>query len=271
MDNNNIDRFNKLSIAVVSVLVTIGNLSIGFYYGLFGINIYRYLELSEIILVFLSNQFYIVTFFALYVLIVFLFGSYSKNLKASDKAVKALEKKSTRRLTSKIIEFSRLKWLMLNERIDRLLKKRWFQITVSFIFILIAGWLFYNAQKDIVHFSQINQPEVLAPLIIGTLITIPFVFLTIELPPKVALLMLLGVWSITSFTSDNYIKFLQISHHYKVQEVELTFKNRNETIRTNCNFVFVGSTRGYYFFWDRTNKKSTAIPTSEIVRETTGR
>jgi hypothetical protein len=62
----------------------------------------------------------------------------------------------------------------------------------------------------------------------------------------------------------NYVKFKNIENGYPKFDVEITRK-KEQPIKTNKNFIFIGETANYIFFLSKISQSSVIIPKSEVV------
>lgn len=243
---------------VTIALTLIGFFDLYFYFRLFNIDIYNFLDVVEIIFSFSSIFLYFVglvlALLLLYASLLIMVIPFSRN----EKLMGRLE-----RLTNARRKFKTSKFAMYG--------RRFFGIAIVLIFIS------FLVDKFFFPYSPVYETEIVimfGALFIGGLVLVADY-------PKEALdevnastiLVALLAFFMTFIAARDYFKFKNVVHGFPATIVTLTMGDDTHFTsghagqgQAGSGLYFIGATKGFYFFWNKVNRTTQIIPVSEIKR-----
>jgi hypothetical protein len=260
-----LDSFIKAIGLLTLILITLGYASTYLYYHLFEIDIHRYIEPSEIILLFMSSNFNLLATIFFYVLV--FSAMYISKQNSNSKIILGIEFKKNQDSNwwSRFIQRPLIQFFTL-------------RILYPIASLLVVIFLVYKINYDTAGFVKQFPPNdfssdltLLFSLVLFPTISVIawFSLKNDERKMKLAALILFSLSLVSLFMFNSYVKFIFVSRKFQVTDVELILKER-PSIKTNDSLFFIGSTREYYFFKNVKAKKVRVIPSSQIIEENIG-
>lgn len=242
-ENNNtniLEHITKSIGLIYGFLVFCGALYFSFYYRTFHINIFRYLDLSEISVSFLNIIVPTLVYLSALAGYFYSLRTYSTYMK------KKREKRGIKEKIKKVSEF----WKIEN------LQSTWTIIAIASCPI----FLYFSQERLSVDMNYFSFRYLIALLYA----IIPILLATIE-------------YNLKFITINTAIILIMASVYEAIGDVHDTIEDSkhtictiitkdNDTITTNEKFYFVGRTNQYLFLYNSTDESNTDIPTSEIKK-----
>lgn len=260
---NRLELFLKIIAVATVALVILGYISTYYYYSLLDIDISRYIEPPEVLLLFASNYFGLISFISTYVM-------------AFAAAIYYREKSASKLFHPEYVKKDESPGVL-----DKLGKKEWFQKTLA-ILVALGSVAFYVWQLSLLNFYPVNFLKQFsgveffkASTEVMFIIFIPIILVIFQIViwnvnkarmiPTIITIMF-PVLLLASFIFHGHTKVTQTLIRYDIQNMELEFRDGSK-IETNSSIVFLGSTRRYYFFRDLNSKKNRIIPAVDVKEE----
>lgn len=251
---DNLTKFNKIGIIenitksitlLTGFLIFIGSLYFHFYYEIFNINIFRYIDISEIVVSFLNILIPVSIFLIFitgYIYCVHLVGNLKKN--NAKKVDEVIQKKESF-------------WTITT------IQSIWNIVTISICIILLL--IMPSSLPFTITFSNIIENEIIQIILILTTIILGIIEYNIK------------------YIIINFLSFsIMIAGYNAIDDVNnklrtaksTTFSfycNDGDTITTNENIIFVGRTSKYIFLYNLNDKSNVYLSTSEIKKYNTNK
>jgi hypothetical protein len=250
----NLKRLAEISPVIGAFLIFIGYLKLHLYYSHWDINIANYLDFSEITLSFLNDT-NTVLFLTLMMLLQMTLGivtltTIDNKIKTETSKIQADNSNSG----SQTDEF-----LGLFPTIDKAIEENHKPVVIV-LFILTAIFV-------ILFLCFLN----LTSLYISFVLFIQLLALFLD--------SILGIKDEKTLVQTSFViillGFTYCLAKYDIKQTEISTKqitlqsNSNENICTDKNFIFIGKTNNYYFFFDKVKNQSTIIQGTSISKTTT--
>jgi hypothetical protein len=258
----NLKKLVEISPIIASFLVFLGFLKLDLYYRYWDINIFNYLDFSEIILSFL-NDLYILIFFLVIMSLQGLLGLSAIAIigsRQSKKVVVEPNKNDNVDQLSLDLDVERVqpfqKQINFMDRLVQQMDETYLTgVVVITIMTAISYCLFFNFTNMIWLYISIilllqGLALVLFKLFEGANVNIPLTTISVLVIIAFAL-------------SKTYFDIKNTENEPKKMAL---LNNNGEKINTTNDFIFLGKTANYFFFFDNVNKESWIYPSSEVKR-----
>lgn len=240
-----------------AILVFIGYVKLHIYYSYFGVDIINYLEIGEIVTSFLDDIWYLFVIGVLYVFIqLLLYGvlnqiPLSKTVKSNLSQEFDMKEEEVKIVNLAMVQFesdSGRTTTFIFLSVIVIILNVWFFMSGGQQYILLIANSFFTYNWIIIFFSVLFKKSIDDPNTDSKLMENIF-GLTLSLFVVVT------------------ICFLSFRDIYKTEmmpsNVSIQFSNGRE-VNSNDNFIFLGKTSNYYYFYDTKNDKSSIFQSSEM-------
>lgn len=230
--------FTTESLSFLAVaLLSLGVAKFVIYYKSFNIEILKYIDPSEIIILFADNILaaapitLAISYAYIYKILPFVQGTASTNCSASERKFMYLEMLSTHFITLSILAFIAVVFSFTRKKIT--IFERITYIPLSFLLIFILPIMNLEVSH---YFKQLNSI-----FLINSFLIINFFFVIL-------------------IATVNEIIKVKKKHYFKNTYVQFD----NFDIQSNMNTYYVGMTKNYIFFYTVATKESTTYPVSKV-------
>lgn len=246
------------------LIIVIGLIRLNLYYSGFGINIFHFLKISEVIVIVVMDLLTIVLSILGTTLIAIIPAISNTNIKESDTNREAYEKRSKK--TKRFFKFSFFK----SNRLSTWIKKNKSKINKALIYLVrIAMWALL-----ILCLYTIFYPESHEDLLQGiSLLILSSPFTLTALSPSLMDLIFTSaarVFGLIFFVMASYYFLLQIETDYKQTKngkyigTTIICKDSSQKHISTKDYFYVGKTENFIFFYNNNDSSSNIIPVTEV-------
>lgn len=239
-----LDTYLKALPVFIIILTAIGYLYLFSYYIIFGINIIYYIDISEILLLFINYSVLLITAAAIVSIKTFIIINKSKNDELSNEKETPEEKLKTKNSIKRILLFKNITAIVLIVvgAIYGLAFKEYFTMSVLITLGIIVLLFFKKAANLLTIGRKGNKPEFF-------LLSFSIIYLLIL--SLVPLLFQIN----KAYNVKNYDKEI-INTNFSYQEIK---------IETTKNLKYIGETRNYIFLYNQSKKESIICEKDKIT------
>lgn len=227
-----IEQFTKFTAVFSVIIISLGFASLVIYYEYFGIDVFEYLVISEIITTAFS---FLLVLFVPILVSIYLVKDINDFIGARPKLRKPL-------FHYRFTYFMLVTWI-----------------------ITIAG-LFYKV--EIAKYELLNRTlELFFLVFIFSSLFMPFLFVfeKASTGTTVRSFWIAGILAFVFLLIVLSLKIKRVSNN-KSGKTSTFYLANDSTITTNDSIKFLGKTQGYYFLWNKNSNTSTIYPASEIKK-----